>query len=56
MQAQCGDLCTESNVAMSGIHMHSGPGGYLRTGAQGGPGSGLLRTCEQQWRPVRDKE
>ena len=30
MQAQYGDLYTESNVAMSGIHTHSGPGGYLQ--------------------------
>ena len=30
MQAQYGDLYTEANVAMSGTHTHSGPGGYLQ--------------------------
>lgn len=25
-----GDLYTEKNVAISGIHTHSGPGGYLQ--------------------------
>lgn len=25
-----GDLYTENNVAISGIHTHSGPGGYLQ--------------------------
>ncbi len=25
-----GDLYTEKNVALSGIHTHSGPGGYLQ--------------------------
>ena len=30
MQAEYGDLYTEANVAMSGTHTHSGPGGYLQ--------------------------
>ena len=29
MQAKYGDLYSEQNVALSGIHTHSGPGGYL---------------------------
>lgn len=29
-QASFGDLYTEANVALSGIHTHSGPGGYLQ--------------------------
>ena len=30
MQELYGDLYTERNVALSGIHTHSGPGGYLQ--------------------------
>ena len=30
MQELYGDLYTEKNVALSGIHTHSGPGGYLQ--------------------------
>ena len=30
MQALYGGLYTEQNVAISGIHTHSGPGGYLQ--------------------------
>ena len=29
MQAQYGGLYSEQNVVLSGIHTHSGPGGYL---------------------------
>ena len=29
-QAEFGDMYTERNVAISGIHTHSGPGGYLQ--------------------------
>lgn len=29
-QAQYGGLYTQRNVALSGIHTHSGPGGYLQ--------------------------
>lgn len=30
LQELYGDLYTEKNVALSGIHTHSGPGGYLQ--------------------------
>ncbi|KAH6765662.1 Neutral/alkaline non-lysosomal ceramidase [Perilla frutescens var. hirtella] len=30
LKARYGDLYTEKNVAISGIHTHSGPGGYLQ--------------------------
>jgi neutral ceramidase len=30
LQELYGDLYTENNVAVSGIHTHSGPGGYLQ--------------------------
>ncbi|KAK1270254.1 Neutral ceramidase [Acorus gramineus] len=30
LKARYGDLYTEQNVAISGIHTHSGPGGYLQ--------------------------
>lgn len=30
MKARYGDLYTEENVAISGIHTHAGPGGYLQ--------------------------
>lgn len=30
LKARYGDLYTENNVAISGIHTHSGPGGYLQ--------------------------
>ena len=30
MQADFGGLYIETNVAISGIHTHSGPGGYLQ--------------------------
>ncbi|KAI6671029.1 hypothetical protein NL676_005914 [Syzygium grande] len=30
LKARYGDLYTESNVAISGIHTHAGPGGYLQ--------------------------
>lgn len=30
MQAKYDGLYTEQNVALSGIHTHSGPGGYLQ--------------------------
>ena len=29
-QAEFGEMYTERNVAISGIHTHSGPGGYLQ--------------------------
>ena len=29
-QARYGGIYTEQNVALSGIHTHSGPGGYLQ--------------------------
>lgn len=29
-QAEYGDLYTQQNVAISGIHTHSGPAGYLQ--------------------------
>lgn len=29
-QAEFGDLYTQQNVAISGIHTHSGPAGYLQ--------------------------
>ncbi|GAA0185466.1 hypothetical protein LIER_32754 [Lithospermum erythrorhizon] len=30
LKARYGDLYTENNVAISGIHTHAGPGGYLQ--------------------------
>lgn len=30
VQVEFGDMYTERNVAISGIHTHSGPGGYLQ--------------------------
>lgn len=30
LKARYGDLYTESNIAISGIHTHAGPGGYLQ--------------------------
>lgn len=30
VQSRYGDLYTEKNVAISGIHTHAGPGGYLQ--------------------------
>ena len=30
LQVEFGDMYTERNVAISGIHTHSGPGGYLQ--------------------------